>query len=76
MSVAALRKKRRFYRPPQPLDANYGAALRIIRYVAGYAFEVPACEAAAAALLRHPHASDDQLMDFLRWFSGDENPMP
>lgn len=39
-------------------------------------FEAGAMAAAADAVIRHPHAGDEQIMAFLRWFVSDENPMP
>jgi hypothetical protein len=39
-------------------------------------FDGAALDAAVEAVMRHPYAGDEQIMDFLRWFSSDENPMP
>ena len=39
-------------------------------------YDAWALSAASEAVLKHPNAGDEQIMDFLRWFAGDGNPMP
>lgn len=39
-------------------------------------FDAWALSAAAEAVIKHPNAGDEQIMEFLRWFSSDSNPMP
>jgi hypothetical protein len=55
------------------------AACEVVRDVAtasGEMFGWSAMETAVDAVVRHPSASDRQILDFLRWFDSDANPMP
>jgi hypothetical protein len=52
------------------------AAMIVDCAASGMGFGDDALEAATEAFLRHPHAGDAQIIAFLRWFSGDGNPMP
>jgi len=82
--MSAGRLKRR--RPKLPLAPDHDqrvAAFRIVyaaveeRLGAGEnPFDALAMSAAAEALIRHPNAGDGQIMEFLRWFSSADNPMP
>jgi hypothetical protein len=77
--VAGRRKRLKKARPASRLfdrERRLGAC-QVVRLVADdREFDCTALDAAVEAVLRHPHAGDEQIIAFLRWFSSDANPMP
>lgn len=74
---------RKGLRPPERYADQRIAAFRIVHAAieerlgpGRNPFGTGAMSAAADAIILHPNAGDEQIWEFLEWFSSDANPMP